>query len=88
MLGLPIHDLTGGFKGFRRQVLEALIPELNTIRSNGYAFQIEVTYLCWRHGFRIQEVPILFEDRVVGQSKLNRRIMVEALRVVWALRLA
>src|SRR5260370_1121819 len=88
MLGLPIHDLTDGFKGFRRQVLEALIPELNTIRSNGYAFQIEVTYLCWRHGFRIQEVPILFEDRVVGQSKLNRRIMVEALRVVWALRLA
>jgi dolichol-phosphate mannosyltransferase len=88
LLGLPIHDLTGGFKGFRRQVLEALIPELNTIRSNGYAFQIEVTYLCWRHGFQIKEVPIVFEDRVVGQSKMNRRIIVEALRVVWALRLA
>src|SRR5258707_4316419 len=88
MLGLPIRDLTGGFKGFRRQVLEALITELNTIRSTGYAFQIEGTYLCWRHGFRIQEVPILFQDRVAGQSKLNRRIMVEALRVVWALRLA
>src|SRR5947209_1574849 len=87
MLGLPIHDLTGGFKGFRRQVLEALISELNTIRSNGYAFQIEVTYLCARHGFRIKEVPILFEDRLVGQSKMNRRIIVEGLRVVLALRL-
>ena len=88
LLGLPIRDLTGGFKGFRRQVLETLLPELDTLRSTGYAFQIEMTYLCWRHGFRIQEVPILFQDRVAGQSKLNRRIMVEALRVVWALRLA
>jgi len=88
MLGLPIHDLTGGFKGFRRQVLEALISELNTIRSNGYAFQIEVTYLCARHGFQIKEVPILFEDRVVGQSKMNRRIVTEALWVVGALRLS
>ena len=88
MLGLPIHDLTGGFKGFRRQVLEALMPELNAIRSNGYAFQIEMTYRCARHGFQIKEVPILFEDRVVGQSKMNRRIVTEALRVVWALRLA
>ena len=87
VLGLPIHDLTGGFKGFRRQVLEALLPELDTMRSNGYVFQIETTYLCSRHGFRIVEVPILFEDRVVGQSKMNRRIVVEALWVVWALRL-
>jgi len=88
LLGLPIRDLTGGFKGFRRQVLETLLPELDSMRSTGYAFQIEMTYLCWRHGFRIHEVPILFEDRVAGHSKLNRRIMVEALRVVWALRLA
>ena len=88
MLGLPIHDLTGGFKGFRRQVLEALMPELNTIRSNGYAFQIEMTYRCARHGFQIKEVPILFEDRVVGQSKMNWRIVVEALWVVGALRLS
>src|SRR5258707_6570432 len=88
MLGLPIRDLTGGFKGFRRQVLETLLPELNTIRSNGYAFQIEVTYLCARHGFQIKEVPIVFEDRVVGQSKMNRRIVAEALWVVGALRLS
>jgi dolichol-phosphate mannosyltransferase len=87
ILGLPIHDLTGGFKGFRHSVLETLLLELDTIRSNGYAFQIEVTYLCSRHGFRIKEVPILFEDRLVGQSKMNGRIIVEALRVVLALRL-
>ena len=87
ILGLPIHDLTGGFKGFRRTVLETLLLELDTIRSNGYAFQIEVTYLCSRYGFRIKEVPILFEDRLVGQSKMNGRIIVEALRVVLALRL-
>jgi dolichol-phosphate mannosyltransferase len=88
LLRLPIRDLTGGFKGFRRPVLEALLPELDSMHSKGYAFQIEVTYRCSRHGFRIQEVPILFEDRVAGQSKLNWRILLEALRVVWALRLA
>src|SRR5712691_7416553 len=87
MLGLPIRDLTGGFKGFRRQVLEALLPELETIRSHGYAFQIEMTYRCARLGFRIVEVPILFEDRLVGKSKMSRRIIAEALRVVWSLRL-
>ncbi len=88
MLGLPIRDLTGGFKGFRRQVLEALLPELETIRSHGYAFQIEMTYRCARHGFRIVEVPILFEDRLVGTSKMSRRIVAEALWVVLALRLS
>src|SRR5438876_5122871 len=88
ILGLPIRDLTGGFKGFRRQVLEALLPELETIRSHGYAFQIEMTYRCARHGFRIVEVPILFEDRLVGKSKMSRRIVAEALWVVWALRLS
>lgn len=87
VLGLPIHDLTGGFKGFRRQVLETMLPELDTMRSNGYVYQIETTYLCSRHGFRIVEVPIIFEDRVLGQSKMNRRIVAEALWVVWALRL-
>ncbi len=87
ILGLPIRDLTGGFKGFRRQVLEALLPELETIRSQGYAFQIEMTYRCARLGFRIVEVPILFEDRLVGKSKMSRRIIAEALRVVWSLRL-
>lgn len=87
MLGLSIRDLTGGFKGFRRQVLEILLPEMDTMRSNGYAFQIETTYLCSRHAFRIVEVPILFENRTVGKSKMNRRIIMEALRVVLALRL-
>ncbi len=88
MLGLPIRDLTGGFKGFRRQVLEVLLPEMDAMRSNGYAFQIETTYLCSRHEFRIVEVPILFENRLVGKSKMNRRIILEALRVVLALRLS
>src|SRR5947209_18179570 len=88
ILGLPIRDLTGGFKGFRRQVLEALLPELETIRSRGYAFQIEMTYRCARHGYHIVEVPIVFEDRLVGTSKMNRRIVTEALWVVWALRLS
>lgn len=87
MLGLSIRDLTGGFKGFRRQVLEILLPEMDAMRSNGYAFQIETTYLCSRHTFRIVEVPIVFENRVVGKSKMNRRIIMEALRVVLALRL-
>src|SRR5260221_602786 len=88
VLGLPIRDLTGGFKGFRRQVLETLLPEMDTMRSNGYAFQIETTYLCSRHDFRIIEVPILFENRLVGKSKMNRHIILEALRVVLALRLS
>ncbi len=88
VLGLPIHDLTGGFKGFRRQVLEALLAELSTMRSRGYAFQIEMTYRCARHGFRIVEVPILFENRLVGKSKMNRRIIAEALWIVWPLRLS
>ena len=88
ILGLRIRDLTGGFKGFRRQVLESLLPELETIRSRGYAFQIEMTYRCARHGYSIVEVPIVFEDRLVGTSKMNRRIVAEALWVVWALRLS
>src|SRR5258706_13589579 len=87
VLGLPIRDLTGGFKGFRRQVLETLLPEMDAMRSNGYAFQIETTYLCSRHDFRIVEVPILFENRLVGTSKMTRRIILEALRVVLVLRL-
>jgi dolichol-phosphate mannosyltransferase len=88
VLGLSIRDLTGGFKGFRSQVLETLIPEMDAIHSTGYAFQIEMTYLCSRHGFRIVEVPILFEDRLVGTSKMNRRLVAEALWIVWALRLS
>src|SRR5205085_10557186 len=86
--GLPIGDRNGGFKGFRGRVLEALLPELETIRSHGYAFQIEMTYRCARHGFRIVEVLILFEDRLLGKSKMSRRIVGEALWVVLALRLS
>lgn len=88
VLGLPIRDLTGGFKGFRRQVLEALRPELASMRAHGYAFQIEMTYRCARQGWRIVEVPILFEDRLVGTSKMSRGIVAEALWLVWALRLS
>ncbi len=88
ILGLHVRDLTGGFKGFRRKVLEELLPELDNMHSSGYAFQIETTYLCFRHGFRIVEVPIIFEDRLVGKSKMSRRIIVEALGVVLALRLS
>ncbi len=87
MLDLPIHDLTSGFKGFRRQVLETLIPELDTMLSNGYAFQIEMTYLCSSHGLRMVEVPIIFEERLVGKSKMNWHIIAEALWIVWVLRL-
>jgi dolichol-phosphate mannosyltransferase len=83
--GLPIADSTGGFKCFRRQVLEAI--ELDRVRSNGYAFQIEMTFRAWKKGFRIAEIPIVFTDRVEGQSKMNRKIVREAIWMVWWLRL-
>jgi dolichol-phosphate mannosyltransferase len=83
--GLPLTDSTGGFKCFRRRVLEA-IP-LERVRSNGYAFQIEMSFLAWRKGFRIREVPIVFTDRVEGQSKMNGKIVREAVWMVWWLRL-
>ncbi len=82
---MPIRDVTGGFKCWRRSVLEA-IP-LGQVRSNGYAFQIEMTYRAWRLGCRIREVPIIFMDRTVGDSKMNKRIAMEALWIVWWLRL-
>ncbi len=84
ILGLPYHDLTGGFKGFRREALQSL--DLDAIRSNGYAFQIEVTYRLHRQGFHIVEIPIIFEERRVGQSKMSMRIVMEALLVAWELR--
>src|SRR5260370_30987545 len=83
-----MRELTGGFKGFRRQVLEALLPDLETIQAQGYAFQIEVTYRCAREGFRSAEVRIRFEEREVGKAKMSRGIVTEALRVVWSLRLS
>ena len=86
LLGVPVRDLTGGFKCFRRAVLEA-IP-LDEVRSRGYAFQIELTYRALRGGFRVREVPILFSDRIVGGSKMSRAIVLEAIWKVPLLRLA
>jgi dolichol-phosphate mannosyltransferase len=83
--GLPLSDSTGGFKCFRRKVLEA-IP-LDRVRSNGYAFQIEMSFLAWKRGFRLKEIPIVFTDRVEGQSKMNKKIVREAVWMVWWLRL-
>jgi dolichol-phosphate mannosyltransferase len=83
--GLPVNDATGGFKCFRRRALEAI--RLDRVRSDGYAFQIEMSYKCWRKGFRIVEIPIVFVDRRAGTSKMNRRIIWEAAWMVWRLRL-
>jgi len=81
--GMPVMDPTGGFKCFRRQVLEA-IP-LDGIRSNGYAFQIEMSYQTWMRGYRIREIPITFTDRLAGKSKMSGRIVREALWMVWGM---
>jgi dolichol-phosphate mannosyltransferase len=83
--GLPIEDSTGGFKCFRRRVLEAI--DFERVRSNGYAFQIEMSFRAWKKGFRLVEIPIVFTDRVEGQSKMNKRIVREAIWMVWWLRL-
>ena len=85
ILGVDIRDLTGGFKCFRRTVLESL--SLDAVKSTGYAFQIELTYRALKAGFRVKEIPIVFEDRRVGQSKMSRKIFLEALTMVWKLRL-
>ena len=82
--GLPLDDSTGGFKCFRRSVLQAI--DLDSVRSNGYGFQIEVSYLAWRKNFRIVEIPIVFHDRTEGQSKMSRKIVYEAIWMVWRLR--
>jgi dolichol-phosphate mannosyltransferase len=86
ILGVRIRDLTGGFKCYRRRVLEAL--DLEAVHSKGYAFQIETTYRTLRQGFRVVEVPIRFADRTEGQSKMSRAIVLEAVTKVPALRLA
>ena len=85
LLGVGVRDLTGGFKCFRREVLEAI--DLDAVSSRGYAFQIEITYRALRAGFRVVEVPITFVDRERGGSKMSRRIVVEAIWTVPALRL-
>lgn len=82
--GLNVFDATGGYKCFRRRVLEAI--DLNDVRSNGYAFQIEMSFRAWRRGFRIVEIPIVFVDRTEGSSKMSKRIVREAVWMVWRLR--
>ena len=86
LLGAPVHDLTGGFKCYRRRVLETI--DLSAIHSKGYAFQIETTYRALRKGFRVVEVPIQFTDRTDGASKMSRSIVLEAIWKVPALRFA
>lgn len=81
--GLPIWDPTGGFKCWRLRTLEAI--DLATVKSNGYGFQIEMTHRVWRQGLSIVEVPIIFADRIEGTSKMSRRIVLEALFMVWGL---
>lgn len=84
ILGFPIRDWTGGFNGWKAEVLRAL--DLPTIRSNGYSFQIELKYKAAKRGFKFREVPILFMDRKAGQSKMSGKIVVEAFYRVWQIR--
>jgi len=84
--GLPVHDATGGYKCFRKEVLQSI--NLDEIRSNGYAFQIELTFKAWKKGFKIKELSIVFTDRVKGTSKMSKKIVREAIFMVWKLRLA
>ncbi len=81
--GMPFTDPTGGFKCFRRRVLEAI--DLDHVKSNGYSFQIEMTHQAWMKGFKIVETPIIFEERRSGESKMSKRIIFEALGEVWRL---
>ncbi|RPI01269.1 MAG: polyprenol monophosphomannose synthase [Ignavibacteriae bacterium] len=82
--GLPVKDATAGFKCYRRAVLESF--DLDSIKSNGYSFQIETNYLAWKHGFRVCEVPIVFTDRREGVSKMSKHIVYEAAWMVWKLK--
>jgi dolichol-phosphate mannosyltransferase len=84
ILGLDVMDLTSGYKAFTRRALDAI--GIDTIHSNGYSFQIEMTFRALRKGMRVKEVPIVFVDRTAGASKMSRKIFVEAIGVVWKLR--
>ncbi|SMC99625.1 polyprenol monophosphomannose synthase [Sporomusa malonica] len=86
ILGLPFKDVTGGYKCFRREVLEQI--ELEDVKSNGYSFQIELTYRAFLKAYSIKEVPIIFEERAAGQSKMSKEIFREAIIMVWKLRAA
>ncbi|MGC8744236.1 MAG: polyprenol monophosphomannose synthase [Verrucomicrobiia bacterium] len=81
--GMPITDPTGGFKCFRRHTLQKI--NLNSIKSNGYSFQIEMSHIVWRNGMKIVEVPIIFTDRFQGTSKMSKKIVWEAIWMVWRL---
>ncbi len=85
ILGVKVRDLTGGFKCFNRRVLESI--GMDEVKSSGYAFQIELTYRTLKKGFTVREIPIIFEDRRVGHSKMSKKIFMEALTMVWKLRL-
>ena len=84
ILGIGVRDLTGGFKCFRRRVLESM--DLDSVSAQGYGFQIEMTYRAVKQGFTVEETPIVFVDRRVGQSKMSKKIFLEALTLVWKLR--
>jgi dolichol-phosphate mannosyltransferase len=86
VLGLPYRDLTGGYKCFRRAVLEAI--DLDAVDTKGYGFQIEMTYRAHQLGFKVVELPIIFVDRKIGESKMSNDIVVEAMKNVWKLRFA
>ncbi len=82
--GMPIHDATAGFKCYKRKVLESI--NIDSLRSNGYAFQIETNFLAYKKGFKLMEMPIVFVDRRVGVSKMNKKIVYEAAFMVWKLK--
>jgi dolichol-phosphate mannosyltransferase len=82
--GMPVRDATSGFKCYRRRVLESI--DLDSIKSEGYSFQIETNFLAWKKGFRVCEVPIVFVDRRVGVSKMSKNIVYEAAWIVWTLK--
>ena len=83
--GLPVRDTTGGFKCFRLNVLKAI--DLDAVQASGYSFQIEMNMRVWKKGFSIKEIPIVFIDRVAGSSKMSKKIMREAIWMVWWLRI-
>ena len=83
--GMPLKDATGGYKAWSRKVLETI--DLDKVRSSGYSFQIEMNFRAWIKGFKLVEHPIIFIDRTIGESKMSRSIMFEAIWVVWRLRI-
>ena len=83
--GMPLRDATGGFKVWKRKVLESI--DLDNVKSSGYSFQIEMNFRAWIKGFKLVEHPIIFIDRTIGQSKMSRKIMFEAIWMVWRLRI-